>query len=274
MKSLSESTALITGSTDGLGKATAEWFSEKGANVLLHGRNESKGQKTVEDIKDVTGSDRLKYYNGDFSSLDFVAAAADEILADGEKIDILINNAGIGGGPKSGSQRQTTEDGFELIWQVNYLAQVLFTRKLLPLMNEDSRIINVASVGQANLDFEDLDMEKKYEGFLAYSRSKLALIMFTFDLADELTAKNIIVNAIHPATLMKTNMVSEHFGIPLSSVKKGRKALTALASSKEVTGEFFDGKRRAKALEQAYDIKSREKLKRMTEDHLYNYLKT
>ncbi|WP_218118659.1 SDR family NAD(P)-dependent oxidoreductase [Lacicoccus qingdaonensis] len=116
--------------------------------------------------------------------------------------------------------------------------------------------------------------KKKYEGFLAYSRSKLALIMFTFDLADELTAKNIIVNAIHPATLMKTNMVSEHFGIPLSSVKKGRKALTALASSKEVTGEFFDGKRRAKALEQAYDIKSREKLKRMTEDHLYNYLKT
>lgn len=272
MKTLSECTVLITGSTDGLGKATAEWFAEKDAKVLLHGRNEEKGQKTIEDIKDKTGNENLKYYNGDFSSLESVARVAEDIIAGKKHIDILINNAGIGGGPKSGNKRETSQDGFELIWAVNYLAQVLLTRKLLPLMNNDSRIINIASVGQAELDFSDLNLEKKYEGFHAYSRSKLALIMFTFDLADELDSKNVSVNAIHPATLMKTNMVSTHFGIPLSSVKKGRNALTSLAVSDGVTGEFFDGKKRTKALNQAYDTNARATLREVTEEALNEYL--
>lgn len=272
MKPLSESTVLITGSTDGLGKATAEWFAEKGSKVLLHGRKEDKGQKTLKYINEVTGNKNLKYYNGDFSSLKSVARVAEDILADEEQIDILINNAGIGGGPKSKNQRETSKDGFELIWAVNYLAQVLFTRKLIPLLNEDSRIINIASVGQAELDFEDLNMEKKYEGFQSYSRSKLALIMFTFDLANELDSKSISVNAIHPATLMKTNMVSQHFGIPFSSVKKGRKAVTELASFEGVTGEFFDGKKRSKALKQAYDSDARAKLKNITGDILADYV--
>lgn len=275
MKPLSESTILITGSTDGLGKATAEWFAEKDAKVLLHGRNEDKGQKTIEEIIDATGNKNLKYYNGDFSSLESVAEAAEAILADEDQIDILINNAGIGGGPKSGNERETSSDGFELIWAVNYIAQVLFTRKLLPLLKESSRIINIASVGQAEIDFDDLNTEKNYDGFLAYSRSKLGMIMFTFDLADELDDEGVNVNAIHPSTLMDTNMVQKHFGSSQSSVEQGLDAVKYLSTSNEtedITGEFFDGKKRTKALQQAYDKAARERLKKLTEDILTDHI--
>ncbi|CAM4161070.1 SDR family NAD(P)-dependent oxidoreductase [Lacicoccus alkaliphilus] len=276
MKRLSECTVLITGSTDGLGKAAAEWFAGKGAEVLLHGRNEDKGRRTLEDIKEATGNEELEYYNGDFSSLRSVSRAAEDIRSGGKQIDVLINNAGIGGGPKSGSARNTSEDGFELIWAVNYLAQVLFTRKLLPLLKKDARIVNVASIGQAELDFDDLNTEKSYDGFLAYARSKLALIMFTFDLAEELNDEGISVNALHPATLMDTNMVDEHFGSSQSSVAQGQEALAFLAASadlEDVTGEFYDGKNRSKVLMQAYEPESRQKLREITEDGLKEFMK-
>lgn len=276
MKTVSECTVLITGSTDGLGKAAAGWFADKGARVLLHGRNADKGKKTLEEIKASTGNEDLKYYNGDFSSLHSVSQVAEEMLANEKHIDILINNAGIGGGPKSGGERNSSHDGFEQIWAVNYLAQVLFTRKLLPLLREGSRIVNVASIGQADLDFDDLNMENDYDGFLAYARSKLAFIMFTFDLAEELGDDGITVNALHPATLMDTNMVNEHFGRSHSSVEQGLDALTFLATSQNTestTGEFYDGTRHSKALNQAYDLEARRKLRKMTEDVLNDFTK-
>lgn len=275
MKPISKCTVLITGSTDGLGKATAEWFAKEGARVLLHGRNDEKGSKTLKAIKASSGNDKLEYYNGDFSSLRSVSELAGKIISNEKGIDILINNAGIGGGPKSGSRREISEDGFELRLAVNYMAQVLLTRKLLPLIKKDARIINVASVGQSELDFDDLDMEKNYEGFLAYARSKLALIMFTFDLASELKEKSIVVNAIHPSTLMKTNMVEDHFGSAQSTVEEGLDAVLNLSTSEDledVTGEFFDGRSRSKALSQAYDKVAREKLMKITEDTLSEFI--
>ena len=275
MKQISECTVLITGATDGLGKAAAEWFAGKGAEVLLHGRSEDKGRRTLENIKESTGNEKLAYYNGNFSSLDSVSQVAEEILTGEDRIDILINNAGIGGGPKSGSARNTSEDGFEQIWAVNYLAQVLFTRKLEPLLEKGSRIVNVASIGQAEIDFDDLNIEHRYDGFLAYSRSKLALIMFTFDLAGEVKNREITVNAIHPATLMETNMVNEHFGRSQSSVEEGLEALAFLAASEDtegITGKFYDGRRRSKSLGQAYDHEARRQLKARTEEILSDYI--
>jgi len=275
MKALAESTVLITGATDGLGRMTAERFAKQGARILLHGRNEEKGFNTVEEIKQSTGNQDLKYFNGDFSSLQSVAQLPEKIIANNEKIDLLVNNAGIGGGPKSQKQRELSQDGYELRWSINYLAQVLLTEKLLPVINDDARIINVASVGQAPIDFNDINMEKHYEGYLAYERSKLALIMFTFDLAAELKEKEIHVNALHPSTLMSTNMVSDHFGPAQTSVEKGFSAVEFLATSKdleEVTGEYFEGKTQAQANPQAYDKEAREKLQQITKDSLANYL--
>lgn len=275
MKPISECTVLITGATDGLGKITAEWFAQKGAKVLLHGRNEEKGYKILEQMKHSTGNQQLVYFNGDFSSLRSVAQLAEKIVSNDTQLDILINNAAIGGGPKSQRKRETSQDGFELRWAVNYLAQVLITKKLLPIMKDGSRIINVASIGQSELDFDDLNMEKIYDGYLAYSRSKLALIMFTFDLSSELKDKGVLVNALHPSTLMGTNMVSDHFGSAQTTVEQGFAALEFLATSKaleDVTGEYFEGKTRANALPQAYDTKARKKLKKITEDSLAAYM--
>ncbi|GBD65024.1 putative oxidoreductase [Tetragenococcus halophilus subsp. flandriensis] len=275
MKSLSESTVLITGATDGLGKMTAERFAKQGAKVLLHGRNEEKGFKTIEEIQQTTGNQNLKYFNGDFASLQSVAKLAEKIIANSEKIDLLINNAGIGGGPKSQKQRELSQDGYELRWSINYLAQVLLTRKLLPMMKDHARIINVASVGQAPIDFNDINMENHYEGYLAYERSKLALIMFTFDLAAELQERKIHVNALHPATLMSTSMVKDHFGQAQSSVEEGFSAVEFLATSKEldeVTGKYFEGKTQAQANAQAYDKAARKKLRQVTKDSIAAYL--
>lgn len=275
MKPISESTVLITGATDGLGKAAAEWFAQNEATVLLHGRNKEKGHEVLEEIKNSTGNQNLKYFNADFSSLYSVAQMAENIVSSDMQLDILINNAGIGGGPNSNQARETSEDGFELRWTVNHLAQVLLTKKLLPLFNENARIINVASIGQSEIDFDDVNMEKNYDGSLAYSRSKLALIMFTFDLSSDLKEKRVNVNALHPSTLMRTNMVERHFGSAQSSVEEGLDAVKYLATSEDledVTGEYFDEKTRSKAHSQAYDTEARRELKEITEESLVEYI--
>lgn len=276
MKPLSECTILITGATDGLGKMIAERFAAKGARVLLHGRNREKGREVLESIKRSTNNYNLEYYNADFSSLVSVSQLAEEIKADHEQLDILINNAAIGGGPKSAASRELSQDGFELRFAVNYLAQVLLTRKLLPtITKKESRIVNVASVGQSELDFDDVMLEQRYDGYLAYSRSKLALIMFTFDLSLQLDEKGINVNALHPATLMNTNMVFNHFGRTMTTIEQGCDALEVLSSSEKldgVTGEYFDGIEVSKALSQAYDSTARRKLTKMTEELLTPFL--
>lgn len=274
MKALSESTILITGATSGLGKMTAERFSQAGAKVLLHGRNQEKGQKVLEEIQTSTGNQKLEYFNADLSSLQSTVQLAEDLISSGVQIDILINNAGLGGSPETKEDRQSSSDGFELIWAVNYLAPVLLTRKLLPIINEDARIINVASVAQTELDFDDLNMEKYYDSYTAYARSKLALIMFTFDLADEVKDQGIIVNALHPSTLMDTDMAIDHFGGTQSTVEEGFEAVKHLAASEKmegVTGEYFNGKTQTKAIEQAYDEEAREQLKRVTEDAIESY---
>ncbi|WP_020006784.1 SDR family NAD(P)-dependent oxidoreductase [Salinicoccus albus] len=275
MKPISECTVLITGATSGLGRMTAEWFAQNGAKVLLHGRNEEKGYRILEEIKNTTGNQKLAYFNGDFSSLASVAQLAEKIVSNERELDILINNAGIGGGPKSRNEREISRDGFELRWAVNYLAQVLMTRKLAPLLNDGSRIINVASIGQSAIDFDDLNMEETYEGYLAYARSKLALIMFTFDLADELKDRGVNVNALHPSTLMDTNMVDKHFGSAQSTVEQGLDAVIFLAASediKDVTGEYFDGRKHSNAASQAYDNAARENLKTITQESLNSFI--
>ncbi|WP_020007179.1 hypothetical protein [Salinicoccus albus] len=139
-------------------------------------------------------------------------------------------------------------------------------------MNEEATIINIASVGQAELDFDDLNTQNNYDGFLVCSRSKLVLIMFTFDLAEKLRSEVTDVNANHPATLMDTNMVKAHFGSSQSSVEQGLDAVTSLATTEDVTGQFYDGKNRSKALNQADEKEARKKLKSITEDNLSKYM--
>ncbi len=275
MKNLSEQTILITGSTDGLGKLVALHLAEQGASVILHGRDPEKGQNVLDEVKKSTKNNKLEYYNADLSSLHEVNFLAEQILSAYKTLDILINNAGIGGGPKNSSKRELSKDGLELRFAVNYLSHFVLTYKLLELIKKSSpaRIINVSSIGQEPLDFDDIMTEKGYDSLKAYRRSKLAQIMFTFDLAEELEEDNITVNCLHPATLMNTNMVYEFFGRTMSTVENGAEALEYLIMSKgldSVTGEYFNGKRRERANEQAYNKEARKKLR----EYSFNIINT
>lgn len=268
MEKTEELTVFITGATDGLGKMLAERMAGKGARVLLHGRDPVKGKTVMDELIKKTGNRKLDYFNADFSSLKSVADLGKEMRAKYSRIHRLVNNAAIGGGPNSSTERELGREGYELRFTVNYLSQVLITQQLLPLMDHGGRIVNVASVGQTALDFDDVMMDHGYNGYRAYAQSKLALIMFTIDLAEKLKEKGVTVNALHPATLMKTNMVLDHFGRVMSTVEEGCDALEYLALSSElgqVTGKYFNGKEMDEALPQAYDLDARSRLAKITE---------
>ena len=262
---------LITGSTDGLGRATARELAARGAQVLVHGRDQARIDAVVAEMTAVAGRTPVKGYRADLSELSQVRRLAAEIRADHDRLDLLINNAGIGSGNMSRYQRETSRDGHELRFAVNYLAPFLLTRLLLPLLAAaaPSRIVSVSSVGQAPIDFDDLMMQKRYEPYDAYCRSKLAQVMFTIDLAAELAAKRITVNCLHPASLMNTKMVFESFGHTMSTIEDGVKALMNLAVSPaldRVTGRYFNELSESRANAQAYDASARARLKRIGEE--------
>ncbi|RYZ25727.1 MAG: SDR family NAD(P)-dependent oxidoreductase [Chitinophagaceae bacterium] len=264
-------TVLITGATDGLGKLVATHAAEAGATVILHGRIEEKGKRVVEEIKSKIGHQNLFYYNADFSSLAEVKLFSEEVLAKHGALHVLINNAAIGGGPKGSKQRELSKDGYELRFAVNYLSHFLLTQKLLPLLIQSApaRVVNVSSIGQSSLDFNDIDSEKRYDSFDSYAKSKLAQIMFGIELAERVKEKNITVNSLHPATLMNTNMVHEFFGRTSSTVEEGAKAVEYVAfaeETKDVTGVYFNQQEPTKANAQAYDMEARKKLWQLSED--------
>lgn len=247
-----------------------------GATVLVHGRNPEKGSRTVEGIISETGNKDVYYYNADFASLNEVAQLSKEIKDNYKRLDILINNAAIGGGPKDSQQRQLSTDGFELRFAVNYLAHFLLTQSLLPLLLQSvpSRIVLVSSIGQSPLDFDDLMMEKHYDSFEAYCRSKLAQIIYGFELADQLKDRNITVNSLHPASLMNTNMVYRYFGYTSSSIEDGAKVVEYVATADEtehITGAYFNQMKQARAKTQAYDPAARKKLWQISETMTKTY---
>ena len=272
MRPIDQQTALVTGASDGMGKALAGELAARGVTVLLHGRNEARLEAAVREIRQSTGNDRVRPYRADFSGLDEVRKLAGEVERDTEGLDLLINNAGIGIG-RPGSGREESADGYELRFAVNYLAPFLLTNLLLALLQRSApaRIVNVASAGQIPIDFDDVMLERRYDGMRAYCQSKLALVMFTFELAQWLRADGerfVTVNALHPATLMNTTMVYEAGVHPMSSIEDGVEATMRLAVSPEVdgvSGRYFDGMTESRADEQSYDAGARRRLWRLSE---------
>ena len=263
MATLDGKTALITGSTDGVGRLVARRLGEAGARVLVHGRSRERGERTVTEIKQ--GGGTAEFLSADLSALAEVRRLAATVQERTDRLDILINNAGVGTGG-SGAPRQTSADGHELRFAVNYLAGFLLTHLLLPLLRQSApaRIVNVASAGQQPLDFDDIMLTRSYSGMRAYCQSKLAQIMFTLDLAGELRGTDVTVNALHPATYMDTAMVRRAGITPSSSVEEGAAAILNLATSPALearSGLYFNGQREARADEQAYDAKAREHLR-------------
>ena len=257
-------TVLITGSTDGVGRYVAGRLAADGARVIIHGRDRARGEAVVQQITKEGGDARLLV--ADLSSLAEVRSLAEAVQRDSDGLDALINNAGIG---TSGAGRELSADGFELRFAVNYLAGFLLTRLLLPALESraSSRIVNVASAGQQPIDFADVMLTHGYSGARAYRQSKLAQIMFTIDLAQELAGRSVAVNCLHPATFMDTTMVRLSGVQPISTVEEGGAAILQLAASPSLEGRsglYFSGLRESRADPQAYDPEARAKLRALS----------
>jgi NAD(P)-dependent dehydrogenase (short-subunit alcohol dehydrogenase family) len=281
MRPIDEQTILITGATSGLGRELARSLAQQGASLLLHGRDLKLGLETMEEIKEATGNQRGQFLRADLSSLPEVDELARQVGSSVNRLDVLVNNAGVGFG-KDVSNREVSQDGYELRFAVNYLAPYLLTERLISLLKASApaRIVNVASVGQAPLRFEDLMFTHGYDGVTAYRQSKLAMVAWTFDLAESLAGSGVTVNALHPASLMPTKMVLEAGWQTMSSVEEGLQATLRLVtdpSLENVTGEYFDGLKLAKANPQTYDKTVRQRLaalsQKSVEESLQNSLR-
>lgn len=266
MRPITEQVILITGATDGLGRALAVELAAQGATLLIHGRNDARGLQVIDDLVASTGNDRLHWLSADLASLDGVRALAARVLADLPRLDCLVNNAGIGMTTHGHEQREESRDGYELRFAVNYLAGYLLTRLLLPRLQEtgSARIVNVASIGQVPIDFDDVMLERGYDGVRAYRQSKLAQVMFTLDLAEELAPELVTANCLHPATYMPTKIVHDGGIQPQSTLAEGARATLRLVADPDldgITGRFYDGEREGAPHPQAEDEQARRQLR-------------
>jgi NAD(P)-dependent dehydrogenase (short-subunit alcohol dehydrogenase family) len=259
--SLKGKTVMITGSTDGLGREVARRVAALGAQVIVHGRNAERGKAVVDEIaKDAKGSAR--FYAADLASLDEVRKLAQTILRDYQRLDVLVNNAGVWL-----RDRQVSKDRHEMHFAVNYLAGFLLTRELLPRLvaSTPSRIVNVASAGQSPIDFTDVMLERPGRAGQGYGQSKLAQILFTIDLAEELKGKNVTVTALHPATMMDTTLVRAAGGQARSTVDEGASAVMRQITGADIqSGQYYNGQQPARANAQAYDEQARARLKQLS----------
>ena len=269
MRPIEDQTIFISGATDGLGKSVAAELAGSGATLLLNGRDDRKGADTVREIRHRTRNARVQWCRADLSSLRETAELADRVAGEYGRLDVLVNNAGIGYATSGAEGRRESRDGYELRFAVNYLAPYLLTRRLVPVLlrSAPARVVNVASVGQAAVDFADVMQERDYDGVRAYRQSKLALIMFTFDLAGELAGSGVTANCLHPATFMPTKMVTGQIQ-PQSSLQEGVLATMRLIVSpalENVTGRYYEGMDEAAALGQAYDENARQRLRELSD---------
>ena len=260
-------TVLISGSTDGVGRYVAARLAASGAKVLIHGRDAARA-KTLADEIVRGGHEAPIFYQADLSAVAGARQLAEKVLAEHSRLDAFVSNAGIGSRTE-GPERRTSADGYELRFAVNYLSGFLLAHLLLPLLKSSapSRIVNVASLGQHPIDFDDVMIAKGYNGSRAYAQSKLAQIMFTIDLAQELKGSGVTVNSLHPATYMNTTMVREGGITPTSTVEQGGEAILHLVAGDDVAGKsglFFNGMQQAQANPQAYDETARKRLRALS----------
>ena len=237
----SKKTCLITGGTSGIGKETVKGLAKAGFRVVMAVRNLKKGEETIAEISAMTGNSDLHLLQCDLASFASIAAMTDAFTQQYGKIDVLINNAGIWE-----MSRKLTEDGIERNFGVNHLAPFLITNRLLPLIlkNPEARIVSLASsahrFGKIRLD--DLEGEKKYGGFRSYGQSKLANILFTRKLAEQLKGSGVTANCLHPG-VVATNLFDKmgsllkgFFNMMMISAEKGARTSIYLATSDEVKG--------------------------------------
>ncbi len=264
---------MITGANSGIGKATALGLAEMDATVVMVCRNQKWGKDAKEEIREKTGNQSVDLLIADLSSQKAIIQLIADFKRKYQKLHVLINNAGV-----LLQNRSVTIDGIETIFAVNFLAPFLLTNLLLETMklSVPARIINVSSATHSwtHLNLDDLQNIKKYEAWTAYSQSKLALILFTYELARKLNGTNITANCLHPGVI-DTNIGSiKHVEHPISSksfnkLRRGAETSIYLARSTEVehvTGKYFVRKSIAKSSTESYDEAIAQRLWQISEE--------
>lgn len=235
-------TILITGATDGIGKATAHQLAAQGHHLLLHGRNPARGQAVLAEIQQATGNAQLEYFNADLASLAQVRGLVANVTAKHAQLDVLLLNAGV-----YQKTRMLSEDGFELTFAVNHLAHFLLTQLLQKTLQRGSRVVVVASQvhHSGEIDFANLQLERNYSGYAAYANSKLANVLFANGLAARLTESGVTANSLHPGVI-STKLLHTGWGSGGASLDSGAATSVYLANATEVdgvTGKYFANER-------------------------------
>ena len=253
--------AIVTGANSGIGRVTAEGLALRGASVVMVCRDRARGAAAQSEIKATSGNDSVELMICDMASQKSIRAFAEEFKRTHDRLDVLVNNAGV-----YIRKRTVTEDGIETTFAVNHLAYFLLTESLLDLIERSgpARIINVASDAHAygRIDFDNLQGEKKYSGMRAYANSKLANILFTYELARRLKSARVTANCLHPGAVA-TNIfrslpkpIEALIKLVTLSPEKGAETSIYLASSPEVeglTGKYFVKKTATKSSSESYN---------------------
>ena len=248
--SLDGKIALVTGATNGIGRATARELARRGARVLLVARDRVRGDATASEIREVSGGRAPDLLLADLSSQSEVRRLAQEVRERTPRLDLLVNNAGA-----IFADREVSADGLEMTFALNHLAYFLLTLELLPLLEEGStsRIVNVSSMAHERgaIDFDDLQNERRYWMWRAYRQSKLANVLFTRELARRLGGRGVSTNALHPGVIASgfgrngrgvfSRLVA--LGAPfLASPERGARTTLHVATAPElqgITGRYF-----------------------------------
>lgn len=238
---------LITGATDGIGKQTALRLAEMGARILMHGRNLDKAEQVRQEIISKSGNPNIDVLIADLQSLKQVRQLASEVKTRTNRLDVLINNAGV-----YMKKRRLSEDGYEMTFAVNHLAPFLLTNLLLDLLRKSapSRIVIVSSVGHklVYLNMADLQGKFFFWDWVAYCRSKLLNVLFTFELSERLKGTGVAANAVHPGVISTNLLKKAKLGSSVS-VEDGADPIVFLATAHEltnITGKYFNQKKIAK----------------------------
>jgi NAD(P)-dependent dehydrogenase (short-subunit alcohol dehydrogenase family) len=267
---------LITGGTSGIGRAAATALAAMGAEVVVAGRDRERGEAAVEEIRDTSGNERVSLMLADLAVQTEVRGLAEEFRERYDRLDVLVNNAGI-----IQSKRTETPDGLELTLAVNHLAPFLLTNLLLDLLKESapSRIITVSSEARrgAQIDFEDLQSERRYRAFKVYGMTKLANILFTYELAERLEGTGVVANCLHPGGV-NTNFGANNrsFGTLLfrafkpfmRTPEQGADTIVYLAISPEagkMTGRYLTDRKVVSSFNEPHDEATQKRLWEVSE---------
>lgn len=232
-----EKIVLITGATDGIGLATAHRLAGRNCRLLLHGRNPEKLERAKQEVSTIIG-DKVETYKADLSRMSEVVSLANDVSSNHSKLDVLINNAGVWN-----ATQETTGDGLDVRFAVNTIAPYLLTQKLLPMMNHSGRVVNLSSAAQAPVDLRALSGSARLSAGAAYAQSKLALTMWSREMAQTIGDNGPVIVSVNPGSMLGSKMVKQAFGVSGGDVGIGADILTRAALDEAfvgASGMYFD----------------------------------